>query len=225
MVNLGVDLAGIKLKNPLLTASGTYGFGRNFLDFYHPEILGGIINKTLRLHPHPGNPPPRIAETPAGLLNAVGIPSHGWDHYLAEEVPYLAKLGVPVIQSLVGETEEEYVELARRCSALGFLAGLELNLSCPNLQAGGLSFGLEPQAVRRLVSRVREATPLPLIVKLTPNTGDVVALAKAAAEAGADALSLINTVKAMAIDIRTKRPVLGNITGGLSGPAIKPIAL
>lgn len=224
-VNLAVNVAGIEMKNPLLTASGTYGFGYEFTDFYSPEVLGALVTKTIRLHEHPGNPPPRIAEAPAGLINAIGIPSKGWEYYLKEEVPRLRKLDLPIIQSIVGKNVEEYEILAEKLEGLGFLAGIELNLSCPNLKAGGLGLGLDPDLVYDLVRRVRAKTSRPLIAKLTPNTSDVVGLARAVEAAGADCIAMINTVRAMAIDIRTRKPVLGNITGGLSGPAVKPIAL
>ncbi len=224
-VNLTVKVAGIEMKNPLVTASGTYGFGQEYRDLYPPEVLGAVVTKTIRLRPHPGNPPPRVAEAPAGLINAIGIPSKGWDHYVREEVPRLRQLEVPIIQSIVGETLDEYVELTERLTELGFLAGIELNLSCPNLRAGGLSLGLDPDMVYELVRRVRAATDLPLLAKLTPNTADVVGLARSVQAGGADGIAMINTVRAMAIDLRTRRPVLGNISGGLSGPAIKPIAL
>lgn len=223
--NLKVNIAGIEMKNPLVTASGTYGFGDEYNDFYSPEILGGMVTKTIRIHEHPGDPTPRIAEAPAGIINAVGIPSKGIDHYIKYYVPKLKEFKIPIIQSIVGENFEEYIELTKRLSGLGFLAAIELNLSCPNLQAGGLGLGLDPEAVYKFIKDVRSTTDIPLIAKLTPNTSDVVGLAKSVEAGGADCIAMINTVRAMAIDIKTRKPVLGNITGGLSGPAIKPIAL
>jgi dihydroorotate dehydrogenase (NAD+) catalytic subunit len=224
-VNLAVNVAGIEMKNPLLTASGTYGFGYEYTDFYPPEVLGALVTKTIRLQEFPGNPPPRIAEAPAGLINGVGIPSKGWEYYLREDVPRLRKLGLPIIQSIVGKTLEEYLELAEKLEGLDFLAGVEINLSCPNLKAGGISMVLDPELVFLVMQKVRAKTSHTLIAKLTPNTADVVGLAKAAEAAGADCLAMINTIKAIAIDIRTRKPILGNITGGLSSPAVKPIAL
>lgn len=223
--NLKVNIAGIEMKNPLMTASGTYGFGEEFTDFYSPEILGGIITKTIRLHEHPGNPTPRIAESASGILNSVGIPSKGIEHYIEHYVPIIKELNIPVIQSIVGNDYDEYIELTDRLSELGILAGIELNLSCPNLAEGGLELGLDPDAIYKFVKNIKKNTDLPIIPKLTPNTADIAALAQSAEEGGADCIAMINTVRAMAIDIKTRKPVLGNKVGGLSGPAIKPIAL
>ena len=223
--NLKVNIAGIEMKNPLMTASGTYGFGDEYTDFYSPEILGGIITKTIRLNEHPGNRTPRIAESAAGILNSVGIPSKGLEHFVEHYAPMLRKLNVPVIQSILGSNYDEYLIITEKLSELGFLAGIELNLSCPNLEEGGLELGLDPEAIYRFVKAVKNITDIPIIPKLTPNTADVVELAQSAEAGGADCIAMINTVRAMAINIKTRKPVLANITGGLSGPAIKPIAL
>jgi dihydroorotate dehydrogenase (NAD+) catalytic subunit len=224
-INLKVNIAGIEMKNPILTASGTYGFGEEYLDFYPPEILGAVVTKTIRLHEHPGNPTPRVAEAPAGLINAVGIPSKGLDYFIKYDVERLKKLNIPIIQSIVGETFDDYIVLTEKLSELNFLAAIELNLSCPNLGAGGLDLGLDPEAVYKFIKDIRKRTSLPLIAKLTPNTSDIVGLAKSVEAGGADCISMINTLKAMAIDINKRKPILANISGGLSGPAIKPVAL
>lgn len=223
--NFKVNVAGIEMKNPLMTASGTYGFGDEYTDFYAPAILGGIITKTIRLHPHPGNRTPRIAESAAGILNSVGIPSKGLVHFIEHYAPMLRELNVPVVQSILGSNYDEYFIITEKLDKLGFLAGIELNLSCPNLEEGGLELGLDPEAIYKFIKDVKNTTDLPIIPKLTPNTADVVELAQSAEAGGADCIAMINTVKAMAIDIRTRKPVLANVTGGLSGPAIKPIAL
>ncbi|MBI5166276.1 MAG: dihydroorotate dehydrogenase [candidate division NC10 bacterium] len=223
-VNLSVEVAGISMKNPVMTASGTFGYGEEFGPYLDLNCLGAIVVKTITLEPRPGNPPPRIAETPAGMLNAIGLQNVGVRAFLKEKLPYLRQFNTPIIVNIAGVSIKEYQELARRLSEEDGIAGIELNISCPNVE-NGMVFGSDPKLTHRLVSRVRKATPLPLIPKLSPNVTDITAIARAAEEAGADALSLINTLVGMAVDIETRRPKLANITGGLSGPAIRPIAV
>lgn len=222
---LAVEIAGMKMKNPVMTSSGTYGFGLEFLDFYDPSELGALVVKGLAPEPWPGNKPPRIAETPAGMLNAVGLQNPGVDAFIRDDLPQLRRYDVPVIANIVGHDIEGYVHVARRLSEVEGIAGLELNISCPNVKHGGIAFGTDPLMISQLVAAVRKATELPLIVKLSPNVTDICVTARAAEEAGADALSLINTLLGMSIDIKTRRPKLGNITGGLSGPAVRPVAV
>ena len=224
-VALNIQLAGLSLKTPLIAASGTFGYGREYERFgWSQADWGAIVVKGTTLGPTPGNPPPRVAETPSGLLNAIGLQNPGVDAFIANELPRLLKQEYKVIVNISGHTAEEYGELASRLDGTG-VAGLELNVSCPNVKAGGLIFGTDPGALAAVTRAVRRATTLPVIVKLSPNVTDIVPLAKAAEAEGADALSLINTLLGMAIDIKSRRPVLGNIFGGLSGPAVKPVAL
>jgi dihydroorotate dehydrogenase (NAD+) catalytic subunit len=222
-VDLSVELGGMELKNPVLVASGTFGYGREFAQFYDLGLLGGVMVKGLSLEPWAGNPGTRVAETPGGLLNAIGLQNPGVAHFLAEDLPWLARFDTAVVVNVVGHSPAEFRGVAERVSVPG-VAALELNVSCPNIE-GGLEYGTDPEALHDLVAEVRSATALPLIVKLTPNVADPVVLAEAAVAAGADALSMINTVLGLAIDIDSGRPTLGNVTGGLSGPAVKPIAL
>lgn len=222
--DLSVQLGSLSLRTPVLVASGTFGYARELAGVVDFARLGGIIPKTVTARPRIGNPPPRTIETPSGLLNAIGLDNDGIDHFLDHHLPYLRGLPTAVIGNVAGETEDEFVELAARIAGGGGLAGVELNLSCPNV-SGGIDFATDPTVTRRIVRRCRDACPLPLIAKLTPNVTDVVAIAKAAADGGADAVSLVNTLLGMAIDWRRRRPVLGNATGGLSGPAIKPVVL
>ena len=223
--DLSVEIAGIKLRNPVMTASGTFGYGREFVDYLDLEKIGAIITKGLSIRPKAGNPTPRIVETPGGMLNAIGLQNVGIDAFVEEKLPFLRTVNTPVIVNLYGNTLEEYGELAERLDKLPEVAGLEVNISCPNVKQGGIVFGTDPKAAYEVVSLVRESTIKPLIVKLSPNVTDVVDMAKACVDAGADALSLINTLTGMAIDLQKRRPVLANVTGGLSGPAIKPVAL
>ncbi|MEW6546195.1 MAG: dihydroorotate dehydrogenase [Bacillota bacterium] len=223
--DLEVNLAGIRLANPVLVASGTFGYGREMVRWFDLRRVGGIITKGTTLAPRAGNPPPRIAETPAGLLNSIGLENPGVDAVVREEIPFLREFGIPVIVNIAGETVEEYAALAAKLDRVEGVAGLEVNVSCPNVRAGGMAFGTDPLATAAVVRAVRNATSLPVMVKLTPNVTDIVAIARAAQEAGADAISLINTLKGLAIDVRGHRPLLGAVTGGLSGPAIKPVAL
>jgi dihydroorotate dehydrogenase (NAD+) catalytic subunit len=223
--DLTVEIAGIKLRNPVMTASGTFGYGSEFAAYMDLESIGAIITKGLSLRPKAGNRTPRIVETAAGMLNAIGLQNVGIDAFIDEKVPFLRKINTPVIVNVYGNSLEEYGELAGRLDKITEVAGLEVNISCPNVKQGGIVFGTDPKAAYEVVSLVREATIKPVIVKLSPNVTDVVEMALASVEAGADALSLINTLTGMAIDLNKKRPVLANVTGGLSGPAIKPVAL
>ncbi|MBC7288928.1 MAG: dihydroorotate dehydrogenase, partial [Armatimonadetes bacterium] len=224
-VDMRVRVGPITFPTPVLVASGTFGFGEEYARFMDLRRLGGIITKGVTLRPRTGNAGPRVYETAAGMLNAIGLENPGVDVVVQEKLPRLAALGIPVIVNVAGETEEEYVEVAKRLCAAHGLTAIELNVSCPNVKRGGLEFGRDTQTIGRLVSAVKEATDLPLIVKLSPNVGDLRPLAEAALGAGAAAISLVNTFLALAIDVRRRRPRLGSITGGLSGPAIKPIAL
>ncbi len=223
--NLTVEIGSILLKNPVMTASGTFGYGQEFADYLDLNCLGGIITKGLSLKPRAGNPTPRIVETCGGMLNAIGLQNVGIDEFIEKKVPYYRTIDTRVIANFFGTTVEEYAELAGRLDAIPEVAGMEVNISCPNVKQGGIVFGTDPAAAAAVVTAVRERTTKPVIVKLSPNVTDIVAMALACQEAGADALSVINTITAMAIDLKTRRPVLANITGGLSGPAIKPIAL
>ncbi|MBC7105430.1 MAG: dihydroorotate dehydrogenase, partial [Firmicutes bacterium] len=214
---LGVRLGPLELKNPVVAASGTFGFGREYAGLVDLRRLGAVTVKSLTLRPRAGNPPPRIAETPAGMLNAIGLENPGVEWFLAEGLPFLRERGVPVIASIAGETPEEYAALAAVLDRAPGLAALEVNLSCPNVARGGLAFGGDPAAAAEVTRAVRKATELPVIAKLSALVTDLVAVARAALEAGADVLSLINTLPAMAVDVDRRRPVLGNVFGGLSG--------
>jgi dihydroorotate dehydrogenase (NAD+) catalytic subunit len=224
-VDLSVDIGGLKLKNPVMTASGTFGYGREFSRFMDLETLGGVVVKGLSLTPSRGNPPPRVVETASGMLNAIGLENVGLAAFIKDKLPYLQRLDTAVVVNIYGQTIDAYAELAERLEECEGVAALEVNISCPNVKAGGIAFGADPKAAHAVVSAIRKRTRLPMWVKLSPNVTDVTTIARAAADAGADALSLINTLTGMAIDVDTRRPVLANITGGLSGPAIKPVAL
>jgi dihydroorotate dehydrogenase (NAD+) catalytic subunit len=223
--NCTVNIGGIELKNPVMTASGTFGYGQEFAEYLDLNSLGGIITKGLSLKPRAGNPTPRIVETCGGMLNAIGLQNVGIEEFIARKVPWYRTLDTRVVANFFGTTVEEYAELAGRLDAIPEVAGVEVNISCPNVKQGGIVFGTDPGAAAAVVEAVREKTIKPVIVKLSPNVTDIVAMARACEDAGADALSVINTITAMAIDLKTRRPILANITGGLSGPAIKPIAL
>jgi dihydroorotate dehydrogenase (NAD+) catalytic subunit len=223
--DLSVEIAGINLRNPVMTASGTFGYGREFAEYLDLEKIGAIITKGLSIRPKAGNRTPRIVETPGGMLNAIGLQNVGIDAFILEKLPFLRSVDTPVIVNLYGNTLEEYGELAEKLDKLPEVAGLEVNISCPNVKQGGIVFGTDPKAAYDVVSLVRGSTIKPLIVKLSPNVTDIVEMANACVDAGADALSLINTLTGMAIDLQKRRPVLANMTGGLSGPAIKPVAL
>ncbi|OGW40060.1 MAG: dihydroorotate dehydrogenase B catalytic subunit [Nitrospirae bacterium GWC2_56_14] len=223
--DMSVEIGSLKLRNPVITASGTFGYGEEFKDYLNLEEIGAIITKGLSLKPRAGNPTPRIVETPAGMLNAIGLQNVGVDAFIEKKTPFLRTISTPAIVNLFGNTIEEYAELASRLEQVPEVAGIEVNISCPNVKQGGIVFGTDPKAAATVVRAVRSETTKPLIVKLSPNVTDVVEMAVACAEAQADALSLINTLTGMAVDLRTRRPVLANVTGGLSGPAIKPVAL
>jgi dihydroorotate dehydrogenase (NAD+) catalytic subunit len=223
--DLSVNFAGIRLKNPVLTASGTFGYGNEFADFVDLNKLGGVIVKGVSLRPIKGNPPPRIWETPSGMLNAIGLENPGVDAFLNEKLPYLRQFETAVIVNVFGYSLEEYVGVVERLDGVPGIAGLEVNISCPNVKAGGIVFGTNLNAAFGLLSAVRKATTLPVIAKLSPNVADITEFARAARDAGCDGLSLINTLLGMAIDVRCRRPRLANCTGGLSGPAIRPVAV
>jgi dihydroorotate dehydrogenase (NAD+) catalytic subunit len=223
--DLRVDIGGVVLENPVMTASGTFGYGREFAEVLDLQRLGAVVVKGLSLEPSRGNPPPRIAETPCGMLNAIGLENVGIEAFLRNKLPYLRDLAVPVIVNIYGRSVAEYAELAGRLEGADGVAAVEVNISCPNVKAGGVAFGVDPGAAYEVVRAVRLRTALPMIVKLSPNVTDIVKIAETTVAAGADALSLINTITGMAVDVEARRPVLANITGGLSGPAIKPIAL
>lgn len=226
MSDLSITLGRLALRNPVLVASGTFGYAKEMAPFIDFTRLGGVIPKTVTKAPRAGNTPPRTVETASGMLNAIGLDNDGLEHFLAHHLPYLRTLPTAVIGNIAGKSEDEFVEMAARVHAGGQdLAGLELNLSCPNV-SGGLDFASDPELTQRIVRRCRDACPnIPLIAKLTPNVTDITLIAKAAADGGADAVSAVNTFVGMAIDWRRRKPILGNVTGGLSGPAIKPLAL
>lgn len=223
--DLTASLGPLTLANPVVLAAGTCGFGLELLPYLDLKELGAVTVKSLTLAPWPGNPPPRLAETPAGLLNAIGLQNPGVEHFLKEIWPPLKRLGVPVIASVAGCSPEEYAACAAKLDEAEGLAALEINISCPNVRAGGLAFGSHPETAAAVVAAVRKETDLPLLVKLAPMAADVPAVARAVVAAGADALTVANTLPGMAIDVERKRPRLGNVVGGLSGPAIKPVVL
>ncbi|MFC1890738.1 dihydroorotate dehydrogenase [Thermodesulfobacteriota bacterium] len=223
--DLAVDLNGLALANPVMTASGTAGNGRELGGLLDLRRLGAFVVKGVSMGPREGNPPPRIVETSAGLLNAIGLQNPGADAFVNGDMPYLSDLGIPIIVNIYGSDEDEYAEVARTLEGVEGVSGVEVNISCPNVRMGGLAFGTDPSAAARLVETVRAEFSRHLMVKLSPNVTDIVEIAKAVEEAGADSVSLINTLLGMAIDSETRRPMLANVVGGLSGPAIKPVAL
>jgi dihydroorotate dehydrogenase (NAD+) catalytic subunit len=226
--NLEVQIAEMKLKNPVITASGTFGYGEEFSPFIDLDKLGAMVLKGITLKPKMGNPPPRVIETPSGILNSIGLQNVGVERLIKEKLPYLKKFSTPVIINISGDTIEEYVELSERLGEVSKdmgVTGLEVNISCPNVKKGGMAWGTDAEATYKVINSIRKSTPLPLIVKLTPNVTDIKTIAQAAEAAGADALSLINTLVGMAIDIDSRQPKLANMSGGLSGPAVKPVAL
>ncbi|MGC1454481.1 MAG: dihydroorotate dehydrogenase [Nitrospirota bacterium] len=223
--DLSIDFAGIKLKNPVLTASGTFGYGEEFAEFVDLNKLGGVIVKGVSLNPIKGNPVPRIWETPSGMLNAIGLENPGVDVFINRKLPYLRQFDTAVIVNIFGYSLEEYVGVTERLDDVPGVSGLEVNISCPNVKAGGIMFGTNVKAAFELLSAVRKATRLPVIAKLSPNVTDITEFAHAALDAGCDGLSLINTLLGMAIDVRCRKPRLANCTGGLSGPAIRPVAV
>lgn len=223
-VDMRVDFAGISMKNPIVVASGTYGFGREFGEFYDISQLGGISCKGLTFTPREGNPPPRVAETPMGILNSVGLQNPGVDEFIAKELPELRKHDLCVIANISGNTPEEYALMSEKLSRAG-VDMIEVNVSCPNVKCGGLQYGVVPELAAEVTAAAKRSATVPVMVKLSPNVTDITAIAKAVEAAGADAVSLINTVRGMRIDVKTRRPVLKMNTGGLSGPAVLPIAV
>ena len=225
MTNLEVNIHGLTLKNPIMTASGTFGNGYEYSDFFDVSCLGGIILKATTAEKREGNPYPRMAETANGMINAVGLQNKGVDFFETDIYPKVKDFNTNVIANVAGSSIESYVEVARKMNRLEHIAAIELNISCPNVKQGGMSFGTKPESAREITSVVREVYDKTLIVKLTPNVTSVVDIAEAVIEGGADAVSLVNTFMGMAIDVETRKPVISTITGGVSGPAIKPIAL
>lgn len=223
--DLGITIGGLVFKNPVLTASGTFGYGKEFAPYVNLHHLGGVVVKGISLTPRRGNPPPRIVETAGGMLNAIGLENVGLERFVAEKMPYLRGIGTRVIVNILGDTLEEYQLLARQLSDVEGISALEVNISCPNVKRGGVAFGADPAMAEAVTRAVCANTTLPVIVKLSPNVSDITVIARAVEEGGAQAVSLINTLLGMAIDVKSRRPRLANIVGGLSGPAIKPIAL
>jgi dihydroorotate dehydrogenase (NAD+) catalytic subunit len=229
-VNLAVQLApnnqrGLLQRNPVMTASGTFGYGTEYAEFVDVQRLGAIVCKGTTLEPREGNPQPRLAETPAGLLNSIGLQNIGVEVLIKEKAPMWATWQVPVIVNIAGETVDDYARLAARLDGVAGISGLEVNIGCPNVKSGGMEFGTDPRAAASVTRAVKKTSSLPVIVKLTPNVTSIVEIAEAVADAGADALCLINTLRGVAIDVSARKPALGNVCGGLSGPAIKPVAL
>jgi dihydroorotate dehydrogenase (NAD+) catalytic subunit len=223
--DLKTDIGRIRLKNPVMTASGTFGYGEEFSSLVDLNRLGAVIVKGLSLEPSKGNRPPRIVETPCGMLNAIGLENIGIDAFITKKLPFLKTLSTPVIANIYGKSIDEYAKLAEIIEDVGDIAAIEVNISCPNVKEGGIAFGVKPKSAYDVTKSVREKTTKTVIVKLSPNVTDITEIAESAVDAGADSLSLINTITGLAIDINTRRPRLANITGGLSGPAIKPVAL
>lgn len=224
MVNIGVDIAGIKMKTPVITASGTFGFGLEFAELLDLNQVGAVVVKGMTLAPCPGNQGRRIAETPAGMLNSIGLENPGVEEFVNRILPRLSKYDTPIIVNIAGKEVKEYGELAKILSING-VAGIEVNISCPNVKEGGIAFGTSPASAGAVIREVKQNSSIPVIAKLSPNVTDIVEMAKAVEAAGADAISLVNTLLGMAIDINSWKPMLGNVVGGLSGPAIKPVAL
>jgi len=223
--DISVQIASLRLKNPVMAASGTFGYGQEYAGLVNDGDFGALVTKGISLAPSSGNPGPRIVETPSGMLNAIGLQNVGLDAFVSEKMPLLRAGSTPVIVNFYGNTIDQYVELAGRLSDVEGIAALEANISCPNIKQGGISFGTDARMAGEITEHIRSATRLPLIVKLTPNVADIALIAGSVEQAGADAVSLINTLTGMVIDPETRRPVLANITGGLSGPAIRPIAV
>jgi len=223
--DLSIKIGKIRLKNPVIVASGTFGFGEEYEDFFNLNHLGAIIPKGISLNPMIGNLPPRIFETEGGIINSIGLQNPGFQDFVKDKLPYLRKIKTHLLINFFGNTQKEYIELARRFDEVPGISGLEMNISCPNVKQGGILFCSDPKMTYRLVCAVRKSTTLPLIVKLSPNVTDIALLARISEEGGADGVSLVNTFKAMAINIHSRKPELGNVIGGLSGPAIKPIAI
>ncbi|CEG26759.1 dihydroorotate dehydrogenase [Bacillus sp. B-jedd] len=225
MSMLNIELPGLNLKNPIMPASGCFGFGREFSQLFDLDVLGAIMIKAATGGPRYGNPTPRVAETPSGMLNAIGLQNPGYEEIMAKELPWLEQFHLPIIANVAGSTEEEYIEVAKNISRAKNVAALELNVSCPNVKEGGIAFGTDPSTLRGLTRKVKEVSEVPVYVKLSPNVTNIVEIALAAEAGGADGLTMINTLLGMRIDLKTGKPVLANRTGGLSGPAVKPVAL
>lgn len=223
--DMSVNIGALKLNNPVMTASGTFGYAREFENLMNLHKLGAVIVKGISLNPRPGNPPPRIVETACGMLNAIGLQNVGVDRFIKEKMNYLEGLHVPVIVNILGDSIEEYEEITSRLQGVPGVAGIEVNISCPNVKKGGVAFGTNPQMAATVTAAVKRKSKVPVMVKLSPNVSDIGTIALAVEEAGADSVSLINTLIGMAIDLKTKKPALANVIGGLSGPAIKPVAL
>lgn len=223
--DMSVEIAGIKLRNPVMPASGTFGYGEEYTPFIDMERIGAIVTKGLSLKPKAGNPTPRIAETVSGMLNAIGLQNVGIEAFIQHKMPFLRTVNTPVIANFFGNTLEEYGEVARRLNDIPEIAAGELNISCPNVKQGGIVFGTDPKAASEVVALVRKNLQKPLIVKLTPNVTDITVVARAVEEAGADAIACINTLTGMSVDVNTRKPRIANTTGGLSGPAIRPVAV
>jgi dihydroorotate dehydrogenase (NAD+) catalytic subunit len=223
--DLRVNIGSLELQNPVMTASGTFGYAREFEHLLNLHRLGGIVVKGISLEPRAGNPPPRIVETPCGMLNAIGLQNVGVEQFLTEKIPYLSGIGVPVVVNILGDSVDEYRLLTEQLAGVDGIAALEVNISCPNVKKGGVAFGTIPSMAKAVTEAVKGVADVPVMVKLSPNVSDIAEMARAVEDGGADSISLINTLIGMAIDLDTKKPVLANIIGGLSGPAIKPVAL
>ncbi|MBS4211909.1 dihydroorotate dehydrogenase [Neobacillus rhizophilus] len=225
MSRLHVELPGLSLKNPIIPASGCFGFGREYSQFYDLSILGAIMIKATTAEPRFGNPTPRVAETSAGMLNAIGLQNPGLEKVVSEELPWLSQYDVPIIANVAGSLEEDYVKVAREISKAPNVHALELNISCPNVKTGGIAFGTIPEVAMQLTRRVKEVSEVPVYVKLSPNVTNIVEMAKAVEDGGADGITMINTLVGMRLNLKTGKPILANRTGGLSGPAVKPVAI
>ncbi len=222
---LRVSLPGLEMKNPVMPASGCFGFGREFAELYDLSLLGGVVMKAATAQPKFGNPTPRVAETPGGMLNAIGLQNPGVDAIIEREVPWLQQFDTCIIANVAGSAQEDYVETAEKIGRAGGVDAIELNISCPNVKEGGIAFGTDPKVAASLTAAVKEVSKVPVYVKLSPNVTDIVAIAKAVEAAGADGISMINTLMGMRLDLKTARPIIANKTGGLSGAAIKPVAV
>ncbi|MDQ0972755.1 dihydroorotate dehydrogenase (NAD+) catalytic subunit [Neobacillus niacini] len=225
MSRLNIQLPGLNLKNPIMPASGCFGFGREYSQFYDLSKLGAIMIKATTVEPRFGNPTPRVAETSSGMLNAIGLQNPGLEKVLSNELPWLSQYDVPIIANVAGSLEEDYIEVADQISKASNVHSLELNISCPNVKTGGIAFGTIPEVAKQLTRKVKEVSEVPVYVKLSPNVTNIVEMAKAVEDGGADGLTMINTLVGMRLDLKTGKPILANRTGGLSGPAIKPVAL
>ncbi|EUJ31173.1 dihydroorotate dehydrogenase [Listeria cornellensis] len=225
MNRLAVEIPGLSLKNPIMPASGCFGFGKEYSKFYDLNLLGAIMAKAVTPEPRYGNATPRVAETPSGMLNAIGLQNPGLDHVMAHEMPWLERFDTPIIANVAGASEEDYVKVCARIGDAPNVKAIELNISCPNVKHGGIAFGTDPEVAYQLTKAVKAVSSVPIYVKLSPNVTDIVPIAKAIEEAGADGLTMINTLLGMRIDLKTRKPILANGTGGLSGPSIKPVAI